>query len=49
MQVPLYFPVRSGGLTFREIEQMYLESGFCKLRAHPVPTGPYAVIMEEAV
>jgi hypothetical protein len=31
--------------TFRELEQMYVEAGFRKVKSHPVPTGPHTVVV----
>jgi len=35
--------------TFRQLESMYHESGFDRVSAHPVPTGPHTVVTGRAV
>jgi hypothetical protein len=40
---------RSGdAYTFRELEAMYLEAGFDRVTAHPIPAGPHTVVTGHA-
>jgi hypothetical protein len=34
--------------TYRELDQMFLEAGFARTSAHPIPRAPHTIVVADA-